>query len=94
MQKIAKHIEIVRSTTVGLSSLSQESCDAIFAILTKRYARVGVTEVNNLSDLEALAEASPDLVFLGMKFVPENVNLGAQDPNKIWVTDYLDAHWF
>jgi D-alanine-D-alanine ligase len=92
MNKINKHIEIVRSTGKGLSSMSQESSDAILAVLDKHYARVGVSIVNTLSDLEALVARKPDLVFLGMKFVPQDHALGLADPNKIWITGYLDEH--
>ena len=90
MIKKSKHIEIVRSSTKGFSSMSQVSCDAIFDVLSKYFTNVGVTVVNNLSDLEALASKQPDLVFLGMKFVPANPKLGAKDPNKVWLSDYLD----
>jgi len=92
MTKINKHIEIVRSSIVSLSSMSQVSCDAIYAILAKHYSRVGVTTVNNLTDLEGVADLNPDLVFLGMDFVPVNQALGSEDPDKIWLADYLDEH--
>ena len=87
----AKHIEIVRSTKPWLSSMSQVSSDAILAVLTKQYTEVGVTIVNSLSDLETLVEMQPDLVFLGMKYVPEDPLLGRHGP-KIWLADYLDKH--
>src|SRR5665213_2205108 len=90
MIKVNKHIEIVRTTTPWLGSMNQESCDAIYAVLAKHYSKVGVTVVNTTSDLESLALSRPDLVFLGMKFVPVNQALGLQDPNKIWLADYLD----
>ena len=92
MIKVNKHIEIVRSTGYGLSSMSQTSCEAIFDVLSKHYARVSVSIVNNFSDFEALVERRPDLVFLGMKFVPVNHALGLQDPDKVWIADYLDEH--
>ena len=92
MTKSNKHIEIVRSTTGRLSSMSQESCDAIFAVLAKRFTDVSITIVNNLSDLEALVARRPNLVFLGMKFIPANPTLGAADPQKIWLGEYLDRH--
>ncbi len=92
MIKRSKHIEIVRSTQPGLSSLSEESCRAIFAVLAKNYATVGVTIVNNLSDLQALVALRPDLVFLGMKFIPEDSELGLNDPKKIWVAKYLSEN--
>lgn len=90
--KIHKHIEIVCSTEVTLSSMSLPSRLAILEVLSKHYDRVGITIVNNLSDLKALVALGPDLVFLGVKFIPANPALGWHDPNKIWISDYLDAH--
>lgn len=92
MVKISKHIEIVRSDTKGLSSMSQESCDLIFAVLTRHFTDVGVTVVNKLSDLETLEASRPDLVFLGMEFIPVNPAIGWSDPNKIWLSDFFDDH--
>ncbi len=89
--KINQHIEIVRSNKPGLSSMSQRSCNAIYATLSKHYRQVGVTIVNNLSDLEELVSLRPDLVFLGAKFVPINTAFGTHGANKIWITDYLDS---
>lgn len=86
------HIEIVRSNTKGLSSMSQISCDAIYKVLIKNFIEVGVSEVNNLQDLENLVSSNPDLVLLGMEFIPENPNLGLADPNKIWLSDYFDRN--
>lgn len=89
MAKINRHIQIVRSTQTRLSSLSQASTDAILQILKKHYATVGVTIVNELADLEALVALQPDLVFLGLKYVPTSQDLGGPT---IWVADYLDQH--
>jgi D-alanine-D-alanine ligase len=86
-----KHIEIVRSTTKGLSSMSEESCTSILAVLSKHYTNVGVTIVNNLADLDALVANCPDLVFLGMEFIPSRFELGLADPNKIWLSDVFDS---
>ncbi len=76
--------------------MSQKSCDAIHALLRRHYEYVEVTIVNNLSDLEQLVRAKPDLVFLGMKFLPANNNfghkLGRWGPAKIWISEYLDEH--
>ncbi len=92
MQKIQKHIEIVSSTNAALSSMGRESREAARAVLSKHYTKVGVTIVNDLADLERLVRLRPDLVFLGMKFVPTNPAMGFHDPNKIWITEYLDKH--
>lgn len=72
--------------------MSRESREAIFAVLARHYSHVRITIVNDLGDLEDLATRKPDIVFLGMKFVPKNPLLGFQDPEKIWVSDYLDEH--
>lgn len=81
--KVNKHIEIVRSSNPALRSLGQVSCRAIFEILSKHYRKVGITIVNNLSDLEDLITKQPDLVFLGMRFIEDG-------PDKIWLSAYLD----
>src|ERR1700722_18254560 len=92
MIKSNKHIEIVRSTVPGLSSMSRASCDAIFVVLDKHFTDVGVTIVNNVADLEALVSSYPDLVFLGMEFIPTDPSLGLADPNRIWLSDIFDEH--
>ena len=85
MNKIQNHIEIVRSTSLALSSLSQASCDAIFAVLSHHYTDVGISIVNNLTDLERLVSKQPDLAFMGMKYLP-----GITFP--IWISDYLETY--
>ena len=92
MIKSNKQIVIVRSTTKALSSMSQVSCDAVLAVLAKHFTTVKVSTINNLSDLEALVACGPDLVFLGMEFIPANPALGMTDPDKIWLSDFLDEH--
>ena len=92
MIKKSKHIEIVRSATKGLSSMSQVSCGAIFDVLSKHFSEVGVTVINNVADLEVLVAGKPDLVFLGMEFIPGDPLLGLADPNKIWLSDVFDDH--
>lgn len=89
MTKTALHIEIVRSTQPWLSSLSAASSRAIAAVLNKHYGSVRVTVINSFSDLTALVGRQPDLVFLGMKFLPGHPELGKYDPDKIWIAGYL-----
>ena len=62
------------------------------AILARHYTKVGITIVNDLDDLEALVALRPDLVFLGMKFISHDPALGVNDPEKIWIGEYLDKH--
>ncbi|MEO5949791.1 MAG: hypothetical protein ABIP74_05285 [Candidatus Saccharimonas sp.] len=83
-------IEIVSSTIPGLSSMSQRSRLATQALLCLHYKHVHITLVDSMADLEALVSRSPDLVFLGMKFLPVHPLLGAKDPAKIWISEYLD----
>lgn len=85
-------IEIVRSSIIGLSSMGPTSCAGIVAVLSKHYKHVGVSTVNTRADLDVLVTKQPDLVFMSMKYVPTNPELGIQDPNKLWVSDYLDQH--
>jgi D-alanine-D-alanine ligase len=90
MVKNHKHIEIVRPTIKGLSSMSSVSCDSILAVLNKHFDEVGVTVVNNWADLEVLIESCPDLVFLGMESIPTDPTLGLADSNRVWLSDVLD----
>lgn len=85
-EKLNSHIEIVRSTRGNLSSLSARSCSAIYKVLQENYDQVGITIVNTLEDLENLVKKSPDLVFLGMKYVPDD-NIPVS--KNIWLQEYL-----
>lgn len=91
MKKINKHIEIVRSEIIKYSSMSAKSCDMVAETLKKHYARVEVTYVNKVSDIELVVSKSPDLVFLGIKNMPLAI-LGHKNPDKIWISDYLDQN--
>jgi D-alanine-D-alanine ligase len=69
--------------------MSQESRQAIYDVLTKHYTKVGITIVNTLIDLEELVASRPDLVFLGMKYVPLDPD-DLRGPERIWLSSYLD----
>lgn len=86
MLKVNKHIEIVSSSIIELSSMSKVSRDAVRAALGKYYDKVGISIVDNIADLEKLVAKSPDLVFLGMKSIPRTEGHGG---NRIWIADYL-----
>lgn len=92
MEKSNLHIEIVRSSTSGLSSMSEESAKSIFGVLARHFTQVGLSVINNLNDLRSLAAARPDIVFLGMEFIPSDPLLGFSDPKKIWLSEFLDSH--
>jgi len=70
--------------------MSQKSCDSIKVVLEKHFAQINVSIVNNISDIEAVVAIKPDLIFMGLKFVPTNESLGRNDPEKIWLSKYLD----
>lgn len=70
--------------------MSQVSCDAIFDALSEYFTEVGVTEINSVADLNGLLASQPDLVFLGMEFIPSDPLLGLADPDKIWLSDVFD----
>ena len=91
MALTAKHIEIVRSSKPWLNSMTTVSSNALIDVLSLHFTRVGVTIVDDLSSLESLVELQPDLVFLGMKYVPVDPSLGRQSP-QIWLADYLEVN--
>src|SRR5688572_31979003 len=90
--KINKRIEIVSSTEHSLSSMSKVSRTSAKAALAKYFTSVNITIINSVSDLQALVARKPDLIFLGMSFLPVNPALGWEDPEKIWLSDYLELH--
>ena len=91
MIKENANIKIVRSSIGRLSSISQESGEAILAVLSKYFSDVELVIVNNYIDLELLVLSCPDLVFLGMEYVAANNSTDLFE-DKIWVSDYLDLH--
>lgn len=83
---ITKHIEVVRSNTVSLSSMGIESALTIVASLSKKYTNIVLTMVDNEQDMKELINRKPDLVFLGMMYVYSTNN-----PNeKIWLSEQLE----
>lgn len=91
MAKIKQTIRIVSSSVEELSSMSLPSREAIRDVLSQHYTDVSIQLVDNLADLKRLVASRPDLVFLGMKFIPSNPSLGINDPDKIWLSHYLES---
>ena len=87
VKKISKHIEIVRTSIKGLSSMSIKSSDAVFALLEQHYETVGITTVSTTEDLKKVVEMKPDLVFIGLKHLPGN-----RPHSKLWVSSYFERH--
>lgn len=92
MHRLRLAIEIVCSADSQLSSMSLRSRAAVLAVLSKYYARVSITMVETVSDLELLAERKPDLVFMGTQSVLIDKSAGYVSANKLWISQYLDAH--
>jgi len=91
-KKAYGHIEIVRSLSIRLSSLSISSAESIKKVLESRYATVTITTVETVSDLKQLVLRKPDLVILGMKLILLEPEKGYDDSRKLWLTDYLDKY--
>ncbi len=90
MTKINQRIEIVSSTRKILSSMSQRSRNDAHRVLSKHFAQVDITMIDDPADLVALVERQPDLVFLGMGFITPN---NPDEPKtKIWLADYLEQY--
>jgi D-alanine-D-alanine ligase len=91
MKKINKHIEIVSSSIAALSWMSESSRLAMQESLAKSYKTVGITIVDNQSDLEALIQKNPDIVFLGMSNIPRKATAAKSSPC-IWLADALNKN--
>lgn len=88
MKKIDKKIEIVRSSIIRLSSMSEVSARAVQAVLSEHYSDVSITTVNTVADLDEVIARQPDLVFLGLKYIFDE----SHGASILWVSEYLDAH--
>jgi D-alanine-D-alanine ligase len=88
-KKVDKYIEIVGSSNPRLNAMDRDSQLSIKAVLSKRYAKVAITIVDDLADLERLASKNPDLVVLGMKLILLEPLKSYDDSHKIWLSDYL-----
>ncbi len=92
MKKINMSIEIVSSSFSELSSMSAKSRETVLEVLAKHYTDAKITIINNITDLEMLVDRRPDLVFLGMSYVPKNSKLKDLKNNKIWLSEYFDKN--
>ncbi|MDC0619183.1 D-alanine--D-alanine ligase [Pelagibacteraceae bacterium] len=89
--KINKSIEIVIVHNPGEKNFHQDNVGIILEekkilkILSKRYADVSITKINNKMDLDRLLKRKPDLVFSGVKYFDF-------DNEKVWLNDCLEAY--
>ncbi|MDB5180151.1 MAG: D-alanine--D-alanine ligase [Candidatus Saccharibacteria bacterium] len=88
MPKLPLRIEVVRSNSKALSSLSIESANSIVETLERHYTDVIITNIDTESDLTALIARKPDLAFLGMHYVRSEAGLHP----KIWISDSLEKN--
>jgi D-alanine-D-alanine ligase len=89
---IDKYIEIVGSSNPRLNAMAPDARESIRTVLSKKYAKVGDTIVDDMAGLEALVAKKPDLVILGMKLVILDPAKGYDDSPKVWLSDYLEEH--
>ena len=89
--KINKSIEIVIVHNPGEKNFHQDNVgiileeEKILKILSKRYADVSITKINNKKDLDKLLKRKPDLVFSGVKYFNFN-------NEKVWLNDCLETY--
>lgn len=88
LSKLPLSIEIVTSTIKSLSSMSADSRRDAKNILSERYSDVRITDVTTCRDLDQVIARKPDLVFLGMKFIPNDI---AGEPSEIWLNQALKS---
>lgn len=89
MKKINQHIEIVGSSNPRLNAMAEDAQKTLRQVLGEVYAKVDVTIVDTLEDLEYLVAKQPDVVVLGMKLILLEPEKGYDDSRKIWLSDYL-----
>ncbi|MBC7565124.1 ATP-grasp domain-containing protein [Candidatus Saccharibacteria bacterium] len=87
MNKQPLRIEIVRSSSKKISSLSEKSAIEIIELLSRHYTDVVTTNIDSVSDMRALIERKPDLVFTGIYYVTDQTT-GA----KVWLSAELERH--
>lgn len=85
--KHQKHIEIIHSTNGDLISLSAKSLRSVHGVLAQHYSDVGISVVNNMSDLRRVVALKPDLVFLGAKQL-----VASPEQSPVWISSYLEQH--
>jgi D-alanine-D-alanine ligase len=87
--KIDKYIEIVGSSNPRLNAMAEDAQLSILATLRKLYAKVAITIVDDMADLERLVAKQPDFVVLGMKFVLLDPSKGYDHSPRMWLPSYL-----
>ena len=93
-KNIFKDLRSVEILTDNLTSKFKQNHDSIginldtnliFKILSKTFANIKLTKINNECDLNALAKRKPKLVFSGIKYFDFKTK-------KIWLNEFLDLY--
>jgi len=92
MKKINKYIEVIRSSDPRLSAMNEGTQQAILAVLSKRYAKVGISIIDTMDELVALTAKSPDLVVLGTRFILLDAAKGYERSPKLWISGHFIEH--
>lgn len=72
--------------------MAADSQETIRAVLSKKYSKVGITIVDDMSGLEKLVAKKPDFVVLGMKLVLLDATKSYDDSPKMWLSAFLEKH--
>ncbi len=91
-EKTNIYIEIVGSSNPRLNAMAEDAQLSMLATLSKHYAKVAITIVDDMAGLERLVAKKPDLVVLGMKLVLLDPSKSYDDSPKVWLSTYLEEH--
>lgn len=88
--KINKHIQFACKPGSLLPSSGNKQTIWSLDVICGTYEHVGVTEVDDFSDLHTIADEAPDLVFLG---VARTRMIDTSPPaREVWLADFFEAH--
>jgi D-alanine-D-alanine ligase len=91
--KNAKYIEIVTSPIGGLHLMPQKILLNLYETLSGHYAKVKISIINDLKELNKLVISNPDLVFSGIKYLGfDEYTIKRDSIKKIWFSEFLDKH--
>lgn len=91
MKKINQYIEIAHTENMNINTMGLRSCQMIQSALLLRYKNVGISRVNDTQELISLVSKKPDLVFLGLKRLPQVEGFSDVSIEDSWVSDYLES---
>lgn len=90
MKMINKYIEIAHTENMNINTMGLRSCEMIQSALASSYKKVGISRVNDAHELMQLVSKKPDLIFLGLKRLPQTNGFSDIGLDDSWISDYLD----